>query len=84
MCRFKKCVRTPIYIFIEDGRIKASLHMGETNQNVYSGDRLDDNQWHTMKYERRGMIIKLSVDNKRTIIGTYIKLTELKLPEFIM
>ena len=53
----------------EGGQIKASLHMGETDQHVFSGDDLNYNQWHTLRYERRGKIVELAVDDNRPVIG---------------
>ena len=43
--------------------------MGETDQHVFSGDDLNDNQWHTLRYERRGKIVELAVDDNRPVIG---------------
>ena len=43
--------------------------MGETDQHVFSGDDLDDNQWHTLRYERRGKIVELALDDNRPVIG---------------
>ena len=58
--------------FPEDGRIKAALHMGDSDQKVFSGNHLNDNQWHTISFQRRGKTIELGVDESRPIIGKYL------------
>ena len=46
--------------------------MGDSDQKVFSGDRLNDDQWHTMTFQRRGKTIELGVDESRPIIGMYL------------
>ena len=58
-----------MHSFLDDGRIKASLHMGETDKKVYSSNGLNDNQWHTVKYERRGKLVELTLDEEIPVIG---------------
>ena len=57
--------------FVEDGRIKASVHIGDTSKKIYSGSNINDNLWHTLKFQRRGKTVELSLDEKRPIIGKY-------------
>ena len=46
--------------------------MGDTDQKVFAGSNLNDNQWHTLKFQRRGKTVELALDDKRPMIGTYI------------
>ena len=46
--------------------------MGDSDQKVFSGDGLNDNQWHTITFQRRGKTIELGVDESRPIIGMYL------------
>ena len=55
--------------FPDGGRIKASIHMGETEKKVYSGNDLNDNQWHSVKYQRRGKRVGLYLDEKLPVLG---------------
>jgi hypothetical protein len=50
--------------------LKASVTMGLTEKKALPiGDRLDDDRWHSVEYERRGMNIRMTVDNDKPIIG---------------
>ena len=57
--------------FLEDGRIKASVHMGHTDKGLYKGSKLNDNQWHTLHFQRRGKTVELALDNELPEIGIY-------------
>ena len=43
--------------------------MGNTKKSVYLGDGLDDDQWHTFKYERKEMLLELALDDRKPVIG---------------
>jgi len=43
--------------------------MGLTEKTLRLGDGLGDDKWHTVKYERRGMIMSLGIDHHRPVIG---------------
>ena len=55
--------------FSEKGILKLSLFMGLTEKTLRVGDNLGDDKWHTVKYERRGMIMSLGIDHHRPVIG---------------
>ncbi|VVC42463.1 Concanavalin A-like lectin/glucanase domain,EGF-like domain,Laminin G domain [Cinara cedri] len=45
------------------GKIRLALKIGETEKVVLCGSHLDDNNWHSVHYIRRGHEIRLKVDN---------------------
>ena len=55
--------------FTEKGILKLSLFMGLTEKTLRLGDGLGDDKWHTVKFERRGMIMSLGIDHHRPVIG---------------
>ena len=57
------------FFFIEKGILKLSLFMGLTEKTLRLGDGLGDDKWHTVKFERRGMIMSLGIDHHRPVIG---------------
>ncbi len=57
--------------FSEKGILKLSLFMGLTEKTLRLGDNLSDDKWHTVKYERRGMVMSLGIDHHRPVIGKY-------------
>ena len=67
-----KCLhKISISNFLEDGRIKASVHMGHTDKGLYKGSKLNDNRWHTLHFQRRGKTVELALDNELPEIGIY-------------
>jgi hypothetical protein len=64
--------------FPEKGILKLSLFMGLTEKTLRLGDNLGDDKWHTIKYERRGMIMSLGIDHHRPVIGNFFQLNSIK------
>ena len=52
--------------------------MGETEKKVYSGNELNDNQWHSVKYQRRGKRVELYLDEKLPVLGKLSFLKNIK------
>ncbi|XP_045577532.1 neurexin-2 isoform X6 [Salmo salar] len=48
---------------LDGGRIKLTVNLGKGPETVFAGQKLNDNEWHTVKVVRRGKNLQLSVDN---------------------
>uniref|UniRef100_A0A8B9P1A1 Neurexin-2-alpha n=1 Tax=Apteryx owenii TaxID=8824 RepID=A0A8B9P1A1_APTOW len=58
---------------LDGGRMKLTVNLGEPRnllcnaskgpETLFAGQRLDDNEWHTVRVVRRGRSLQLSVDN---------------------
>ena len=46
--------------------------MGLTEKTLRIGDSLADDKWHSVKFERRGMVMSLGVDHHRPVIGKFL------------
>ena len=47
----------------------AQIHIGLTEKTIVIGEALGDDLWHSVKLERRGMVLSLGLDDDRPIIG---------------
>ena len=59
----------------------AQLNIGLTEKTIVVGEGLGDDMWHSVKLERRAMVITFSVDDERPLIGTIFP-TFFPLPQF--
>uniref|UniRef100_A0A3B3BD19 Neurexin 2 n=1 Tax=Oryzias melastigma TaxID=30732 RepID=A0A3B3BD19_ORYME len=50
---------------LEGGRVKLTVNLGKGPETLFAGQKLNDNEWHTVKVVRRGKSLQLSVDNKQ-------------------
>ncbi|XP_056882440.1 neurexin 2b isoform X3 [Takifugu flavidus] len=48
---------------LDGGRIKLTVNLGKGPEMLFAGQKLNDNEWHTVKVVRRGKSLQLSVDN---------------------
>ncbi|KAI4808421.1 hypothetical protein KUCAC02_000481, partial [Chaenocephalus aceratus] len=48
---------------LDGGRVKLTVNLGKGPETLFAGQKLNDNEWHTVKVVRRGMNLQLSVDN---------------------
>uniref|UniRef100_UPI0037E7B54F neurexin 2b isoform X9 n=1 Tax=Semicossyphus pulcher TaxID=241346 RepID=UPI0037E7B54F len=48
---------------LDGGRIKLTVNLGKGPETLFAGQKLNDNEWHTVKVVRRGKSLQLSVDN---------------------
>ncbi|XP_031688336.1 neurexin-2 isoform X11 [Oncorhynchus kisutch] len=48
---------------LDGGRVKLTVNLGKGPETVFAGQKLNDNEWHTVKVVRRGKNLQLSVDN---------------------
>ena len=55
--------------FTENGKLYAQIHIGLTEKTIVIGEALGDDLWHSVKLERRGMVLSLGLDDDRPIIG---------------
>ena len=60
------------FFFTENGKLYAQIHIGLTEKTIVVGEALGDDLWHSVKLERRGMVLSLGIDDDRPIIGMII------------
>ncbi|CAG5874040.1 unnamed protein product, partial [Menidia menidia] len=48
---------------LDGGRVKLTVNLGKGPEILLVGEKLNDNEWHTVKVMRRGKNLQLSVDN---------------------
>uniref|UniRef100_A0A8B9JD74 Neurexin 2 n=1 Tax=Astyanax mexicanus TaxID=7994 RepID=A0A8B9JD74_ASTMX len=48
---------------LDGGRVKLTVNLGKGPETLYAGQKLNDNEWHSVKVVRRGKSLQLSVDN---------------------
>uniref|UniRef100_A0A096M5H7 Neurexin 2 n=1 Tax=Poecilia formosa TaxID=48698 RepID=A0A096M5H7_POEFO len=48
---------------LDGGRVKLTVNLGKGPETLLVGEKLNDNEWHTVKVARRGKNLQLSVDN---------------------
>ena len=58
-----------LFTFTENGKLYAQIHIGLTEKTIVIGEALGDDLWHSVKLERRGMVLSLGLDDDRPIIG---------------
>ncbi|KAM9449909.1 neurexin-2-beta isoform 3-T3 [Clarias gariepinus] len=51
---------------LDGGRVKLTVNLGKGPETLYAGQKLNDNEWHSVKVVRRGKNLQLSVDNITT------------------
>ncbi|XP_078090558.1 neurexin 3a isoform X31 [Mustelus asterias] len=47
---------------LDGGRVKLTVNLGKGPETIYAGQKLNDNDWHTVRVVRRGKNLKLMVD----------------------
>ncbi|XP_077313787.1 neurexin-2-like isoform X30 [Lithobates pipiens] len=48
---------------LDGGKVKLTVNLGKGPETLYAGQKLNDNEWHTVRVLRRGKYLQLSVDN---------------------
>ncbi|XP_067335062.1 neurexin 3a isoform X4 [Channa argus] len=48
---------------LDGGRVKLTVNLGKGPETLYAGQKLNDNEWHTVRVVRRGKAYKLTVDD---------------------
>ncbi|XP_041446004.1 neurexin-2 isoform X16 [Xenopus laevis] len=48
---------------LDGGKVKLTVNLGKGPETLYAGQKLNDNEWHTVRVLRRGKNLQLSVDN---------------------
>ncbi|XP_034149069.1 neurexin 2a isoform X6 [Esox lucius] len=48
---------------LDGGRVKLTVNLGKGPEMLLAGQKLNDNEWHSVKVVRRGKNLQLSVDN---------------------
>ncbi|XP_069750383.1 neurexin-2-like isoform X5 [Narcine bancroftii] len=48
---------------LDRGRVKLTVNLGKGPETLYAGQKVNDNEWHSIRVVRRGKGLQLSVDN---------------------
>ncbi|XP_071972859.1 neurexin 3 isoform X5 [Engystomops pustulosus] len=48
---------------LDGGKVKLTVNLGKGPETLYAGQKLNDNEWHTVRVVRRGKTLKLTVDD---------------------
>ena len=56
-------------VVLEGGRVKISIYMGSAEKSFYAGQSLNDDMYHTLIYERRGMKVNAIVDDDAPVVA---------------
>ncbi|XP_051523651.1 neurexin-1a isoform X12 [Myxocyprinus asiaticus] len=48
---------------LDGGRVRLTVNLGKGPETIFSGQNLNDNEWHTVRVVRRGKSLKLTVDD---------------------
>ncbi|KAI4895267.1 hypothetical protein NFI96_011738, partial [Prochilodus magdalenae] len=48
---------------LDGGRVKLTVNLGKGPETLYAGQKLNDNEWHSVRVVRRGKNFKLTVDD---------------------
>ncbi|XP_064178840.1 neurexin 3a isoform X25 [Anguilla rostrata] len=48
---------------LDGGRVKLTVNLGKGPETLYAGNKLNGNEWHTVRVVRRGKSYKLTVDD---------------------
>ncbi|XP_072407050.1 neurexin-2-like isoform X2 [Chiloscyllium punctatum] len=48
---------------LDGGRVKLTVNLGKGPEMLFAGQKVNDNEWHTVRVLRRGKGLQLSVDN---------------------
>ncbi|XP_048830018.1 neurexin-3a isoform X14 [Brienomyrus brachyistius] len=48
---------------LDGGRVKLTVNLGKGPETLYAGQKLNDNEWHTVRVVRRGKSYRLTVDD---------------------
>ncbi|XP_072786873.1 neurexin 3 isoform X32 [Taeniopygia guttata] len=62
---------------LDGGRVKLMVNLGKGPETLYAGQKLNDNEWHTVRVVRRGKSLKLIVDDdvaEGTMVGDHTRL----------
>ncbi|KAM3919491.1 neurexin 3 isoform 15-T17 [Leptodactylus fuscus] len=62
---------------LDGGKVKLTVNLGKGPETLYAGQKLNDNEWHTVRVVRRGKTLKLTVDDdvaEGTMAGDHTRL----------
>ncbi|XP_034849243.1 neurexin 3 [Mirounga leonina] len=62
---------------LDGGRVKLMVNLGKGPETLYAGQKLNDNEWHTVRVVRRGKSLKLTVDDdvaEGSMVGDHTRL----------
>ncbi|XP_028252734.1 neurexin 3b isoform X5 [Parambassis ranga] len=54
---------------LDSGRVKLTVNLGKGPEVLYAGQKLNDNEWHSVRVIRRGKNLKLLVDEDMALTG---------------
>ncbi|CAK9814938.1 Nrxn1 [Anthophora quadrimaculata] len=56
-----------LQIYLEEGKAKMLIHIGDKEKILVAGQGLNDDMWHTLRFSRRANSIKLQIDDEAAV-----------------
>ncbi|XP_076226293.1 neurexin 1 isoform X6 [Nomia melanderi] len=56
-----------LQIYLDEGKAKMLIHVGDKEKILVAGQGLNDDMWHTLRFSRRGSILKFQIDDEAAI-----------------
>ncbi|XP_050493367.1 neurexin-1 isoform X11 [Bombus huntii] len=56
-----------LQIFLEEGKAKMLIHIGDKEKTLVAGQGLNDDMWHTLRFSRRAASLKFQIDDEPAV-----------------
>ncbi|XP_054001780.1 neurexin-1 isoform X3 [Hylaeus anthracinus] len=56
-----------LQIYLEEGKAKMLIHVGDREKVLVAGQGLNDDMWHTLRFSRRSSAMKFQIDNEPAV-----------------
>ncbi|KAK9310047.1 hypothetical protein QLX08_000515 [Tetragonisca angustula] len=56
-----------LQIYLEEGKAKMLIHIGDKEKTLVAGQGLNDDMWHTLRFSRRAASLKFQIDNDSAV-----------------
>ncbi|XP_076392463.1 neurexin 1 isoform X4 [Megachile rotundata] len=70
-----------LQIYLEDGKAKLLIHIGDKEKTLVAGLGLNDDMWHTLRFSRRAGSLKFQIDDE-TAVRVEVQLGKQSILEF--
>ncbi|KAF7397677.1 hypothetical protein HZH68_008899 [Vespula germanica] len=60
-----------LQIFLEEGKAKMLIHIGDREKSLTVGQGLNDDMWHVLRFSRRASSLKFQVDDEPAMRGKF-------------
>ncbi|XP_068987141.1 neurexin 1 isoform X10 [Bombus flavifrons] len=56
-----------LQIYLEEGKAKMLIHIGDKEKTLVAGQGLNDDMWHTLRFSRRAASLKFQIDDEPAV-----------------